>query len=526
VLISALFLQGCQALPAPEEDIPIPEDPSVEVVPPPVAPPILSPPSFGRFTLRYDSKSTLNPITSSSSDNILLTSLMYESLFTLDGNLNVEPVLCESWSTEDNITYIFELRPEIAMSDGSYLTADDVTYTLRRAMTSGRFVNRLNTIRSIASDGDLTVTIVLNSANRRFIRLLDVPIIKNGSINNRVPPGTGPYIYTGEEALRLERFPQHRDFFRLPLTTIYLRECGDSELTELFDDGELSLLWDNPTDPFDIRLNRLRDTRFYDTTAMQFIGFNARSVVLRNQDVRRAIGCAINRQHITEVIMPGQTLAAPLAISPAYEFYDVAWERVFHNPLVEMALLINRAGLEDYNQDSFFEYRDDYGVFQEFSLDFIVNSENIHKIRAAHSIADTLRRTGFDITVRELPWDRFISALRNGNFDMYYGETVLSADFDLSPLLLPNGRHNYGLTGSTMYQPLIDDFLSAQTDADERAAAARLCEEIRVYAPFVPILYKRYAIYTPLRAIIGATPSQSGIFHRFADWSIDLTMLS
>ena len=58
--------------------------------------PTRNPPTPGQFTIRYDPGNAINPITSLSMDNIVLSSLLYEALFTLDGSLNVEPVLCES----------------------------------------------------------------------------------------------------------------------------------------------------------------------------------------------------------------------------------------------------------------------------------------------------------------------------------------------------------------------------------------------------------------------------------------------
>ena len=526
LLLPALFLHGCLLTMAPVETSPEIEEPP----PPPAEPtgnPVREPPEAGQFTLRYDSASTMNPITSLNRDHILLSSLMYESLFTLDSSLNVSTALCESWSTADSVTYEFVLKPDIAMRDGSYLTADDVVYTLRQAMQTGRFVNRLEVIRNISTDSDLTVTIMLKSPNSRFIRLLDVPIIKDGSIDDHIPPGTGPYVFSGTgRTARLTRFPRHRDYDRLPVSVIHLIECDDNEVMELFDGGELSLLWDDPSGAFNIRFNRLNEPRYYDTTALQYIGFNTRTVVLYNHDVRRAIGCAIDRNYIANKIMPGQTVPAPLALSPVYRWYDPQWEERDIDPLIEMSALLVFVGLEDFDSDSYLEYPDGFGGFFEFTLDFIVNSENAYKVQAAHRIADALRRTGFDIVVRELPWENFKIALQTGDFDMYYGEILLSADFDLSPLLLPESSINYGRTGSSSFFPLIENFLSAQTAFEERETAKHLCEEIRMYAPFVPILYKKYAIFTPIGAVTGASPSQSGVFYGFTDWTIDMTMLS
>jgi len=450
---------------------------------------------------------------------------MYESLFMLDGSLGLELLLCESWSTEDNATFDIIIKPGIAMSDGSWLTADDVAYTIRQAAQKGRFVNRFKNISSVASDGELTVTIVLDLANSRFMRLLDIPIIKSGSIDSRVPPGTGPYVFNDEDdKMQLDRFPRHRDYSSLPLDAVYLIECGDDELTQLFDDGKISLLLDDPSDAFEITLNRLPEKRYFDTTAIQFIGFNARAGVMRNYDVRRAVGASIDRDHIVNEIMSGQAIASPLHISPAFEQYDKDWERRYLDPLTEMTLLLQRADMDDYNEDSYLEVKDGYDSYSEFTVDFIVNSENIMRVRAAGFIAETLRQYGIRINLRELPWETFLSELKNGNFDMYYGEIMLSPDYDLSPLVLP-GTLNYGGVASTTFKQYLDAFLAAGPDEEIQSAASLLIDELTPYAPFVPILYKKHVVYSPMGAISGAHPGQTNVFRNFTDWNINLTML-
>ncbi|MCL2045300.1 MAG: ABC transporter substrate-binding protein [Oscillospiraceae bacterium] len=524
LLVFIIFLQACRG-----SDIPIVSPQITETTPstqsplPDISP--VTPKSQGNITIRYVSDSTVNPITSLSMDNILLSSLLYECLFVMDNNLTPSMELCESWSTEDNITYTFQIKDNISMSDGTMLTADDVAYSLRQAMQRGRFVNRLSTIRSISTSESLMVTIVLNQANRNFINLLDIPIIKNGSINEHIPPGTGPYVLSDIDSMRLSRNRNHRNYASLTISTIYLMECEDKELAELFDSGIISILWDDPADAFNIILNRHKETRQYNTTALQYIGYNLQSIVLRDADVRRAIGSSINRQYIVDTIMPGQHLPSQLALSPAYRLYDSQWEQNIVDPLKEMSALLLRAELVDSNNDSFLEYPNSFGGYTEISLDFIVNNENEYKVAAAHRIADTLRLYGIRINVRELPWDSFLAALRTRDFDMYYGEIVLGADFDLSPLLLPDSHLNFGLSGSSIYRPYIVDFMSAQSDEEEAEAAKALCDMINLNAPFIPLLYKRYVVYTHIGAFRNATPSQSGVFNGFADWTIDLTML-
>ncbi|MDR2590288.1 MAG: ABC transporter substrate-binding protein [Oscillospiraceae bacterium] len=532
ILLSALVLSGCFL-----ESIPMyipPMAPRQHEFDDPPEFPDLTPsvvgPAHGRFTLRYEPANTMNPILALNRDNITLTSLLYESLFVLDANLMPIPILCSEWETEDSITFRLEILPDVMMHDGSLLTAEDVAYSLRQARGRGRHRSKLRNANSISHEGETTVVIVLDEPNARFIRLLDIPIIRRDSIEERIPPGTGPYIFPDPEGLRLTRFINHRDSLNMPLTTIFLRQAPDSELTSLFDEGVLSMLWDDPAGAFDIRINRHHEPRYYNTTTLQFLGFNATSNVLRHYDVRRAIGHAVERQFIVDNIMnvprSGQTVASPLAISPVFDMYDPSWEP-HTDPLREMGELLDRSGFVDYDSCGFLEAPDGMGGFVKFSLTFLVNIENAHKIRAAERIAQNLMQAGLDVTVRAVPWSNFIDALENGRFDIYYGEVQIGADFDLSPLLLPGDNYlNYGRTGSTSYAPFIRSFLAANTEEDMLFAGRALCDQIRVNAPFIPILYKRHAIYTPMGVVSGATPGQSGVFSNFQNWSVDLDVLN
>jgi len=535
ILLPVLFLQSCflPVVRPPSSTAPTPAP--VELPEPPVAdePEPEIPPIPGQFTLRYQTGFTMNPIRALNRDNIILTSLVYENLFVLNDDLVAEPLLATGWETEDNVVFTIDIQPGITMHDGSVMTAEDVAYSIRQAAnhTRSRHRNKLRVVETVTSDEELmTVTVTISTPNARFIRLLDIPVIKYGTIESDLPPGTGPYIFPFPESLRLHRFPDYRYFSDLQLTTIFLLECQDSDLTEFFDNGNLSLLWDDPTGAFDIRLNRLHEPLLYNTTALQYLGFNAETHALRNPDVRRAIGCAIERQYIVDNIMStprtGQTIAAPVAISPIFDMYDSRWE--FRGDLLtEMGALLDRAGFIDYDNDSFLEMPDGYGGYIKFTLDFIVNIENSHKLAAAHRISDNLRQFGFDVNVREMQWGDFTRALADGKFDLYYGETLLGADFDFSPLLLPGDNFlNFGSTGNSTYRPLIESFLSSTTQEEVSYTGEQLNLAITQNAPFVPILYKRYAIYSHMGAITNASPSQSGVFINFHNWSIDLYMIN
>ena len=73
-----------------------------------------------------------------------------------------------------------------------------------------------------------------------------------------------------------------------------------------------------------------------------------------------------------------------------------------------------------------------------------MNEENSFKRAIAGHLAESWTAGGLPVEIRALPWEEYTAALDAGDFDLYYGETRLTADWDLSGLLAPAGALNYG----------------------------------------------------------------------------------
>lgn len=474
------------------------------------------------FTVRYDTDYSFNPITGTSPNNMALAPLMYEGLFVLDEKLAAQPVLCESYETTDGINYTFTLKPGIAMSDGSTLTATDVKYSLSMAQQTGRFSGRLNNLVSITTTDSLTLNITLGLANYKLPVLLDIPIIKAGSIDNSYPPGTGPYYFRAGDAPHLSAFSDYRDQSSIPISEIYLKACTDVELSIDFSSQYVDLFWDDPADSSDINILSDHEVRYYDTTVLQLIGFNANNRVLKHSSLRRAIGLAIDKKNIVDTIYANHAVTAALILSHNYSLYDATWENSSTDALTEISEIFYDLNMEDANSDGFLEFPDANGVNIPFTLKFIVNGDNKYKVAAAEDIATSLRSVGINVSLTKLTWEAYKTALESGSFDMYYGDVYLPANYDLTELLSPEGSIDYGNIGSSTYQSYINDFLSAKSTDAEKAAAKRLCAYVDVNAPIIPILFRQFTVHTNRNVVSGLNPTQSSIFFGFNDWSINL----
>lgn len=75
----------------------------------------------------------LDPATTEDPDSLLISGYIYEGLVRLDKNGNIQPGIASSWIvSDDQLDYIFEIRPNAAFSDGTPITTDIIVDNFNR----------------------------------------------------------------------------------------------------------------------------------------------------------------------------------------------------------------------------------------------------------------------------------------------------------------------------------------------------------------------------------------------------------
>ncbi len=463
------------------------------------------------FSLNYDPNSSLNPYKTVNKYNDQLMGLMYEGLFALSPQLTALPVLCSDCVTEDGKAYTLTLLPSVLFHDGTALTAEDVVYSLNTAKSSSRYSSRLSDIASVSAQGTDKVEITLKRVNYQLTKLLDVPIVKNGTADDPLPPGTGPYTMNGAT---LTAFPSHRDYSQGSLRYIYLRATGEESLAEDFSARNLDLLGYDPAGTATLNIHMVHESRYYDTSDLIYLGFNCRKAVAGDQLVRRAILRLIDREGIVSEVFENSVVSSPFILNPALGLYTDADAEGYGLSKSDFDRLALVADLADENDDGFLDH-----AGEPFSLRFIVNSESPYKVSAARRITTDLRNAGLNVTLDILTYSQYTSALSSGDFDIYLGEVLLRADLDLTSLV--SGKLNYGKIADAEYTRLINEYLAAPEGDAQTAAARALCIYVAEDVAIIPIAYKRYEVLTHAGVVSGAQPSQSGLFPGVLKWSIN-----
>ncbi len=155
----------------------------------------------------------------------------------------------------------------------------------------------------------------------------------------------------------------------------------------------------------------------------------------------------------------------------------------------------------------------------DISLSLIVYADSTFKVSMANKIAADLTSIGIPVKVREMSWDNYQAALKGGQYDMYYGEVALPADFDLSALLKSGGALNYGGISTGTYADVINAYLAAP-DTGRAAACRTMLQTISDTAPIVPICFEKHCLYVHRGAVGGFSPTKYNIFRNITDWKI------
>ena len=500
-LLLCLLLTGCaQTEPVETEELtPIPlleeqpESPSRSILP-------------EVFSLPYAPDQSLDPITCPDGMQQTVSSLLYESLFRLDEQLAPQLWLCESYTytpTEDgkNWVYTLSLRDGVTFSDGTPLTAEDVKATLDRAKTSQRYGSRFSGVRSVSAEEN-TVTVTLTRPNTGFPALLDIPIVKSGTENEAAPIGTGPYLFstTDTTAYLVANQSWWRNE-RLPVDLITLTEAADRDtMLYRFTSHDVQLVTADLTGTAPITASGNISYQDAHTTVLQYIGCNTAREPLNGQMLRRALSLGFNRSYLVSGFLSGHAVATQFPVSPVTDLYPYELE-------------------ERYSLDAFTDALTASGYEPQRPLRLLVNSENSFKISIAEYLAETYTAAGVPTEVHALPWEEYTAALAAGDFDLYYGEVKLTADWELSALLGSGSTLNRSGKTDPVTDQLLTDFAAAE---DRPAAMEALCRHLRSQAVIFPLYFESTSVLMQTDVLENLSSTATEPFYGLTECTIQL----
>jgi peptide/nickel transport system substrate-binding protein len=442
---------------------------------------------------------------------------IYESLVNRDRDFRLEPALAVSWQQLDAKAWRFRLRPNVKFHDGTPFTADDVVFSIERALakTSQRTF-QLRGVTGARKVDALTVDVLLAApdavlpekmwligimsrtwAEKHGVMLPQDYNGKQETYAVRNTNGTGPFrlkSYTPDQRTLLER---NADWWGWAdkgtgnvREAVYIVIQSDATRLAAIASGQVDFVIDPPFQDV-ARLKSDKSLRVIETTDIgtQYLGFDQNRSELQFGDakgnpfkdlrVRRAIAQAIDINLIIQKVLRGQATPAGSVLSQLVDGHVPELEkRPPYDPAAARALL-KEAG-----------YPDGFAV----TLDCV----NVtYRAAVCQAIAAMLAQVGIRVAFQPSPSATFFPKLTQANASFFEFGWTPGADpwATLNSIIRTHdgagaGQFNAGRYSNPKLDALIDAIRIEPDLATRRRMVGDALRLLHAELPLVP-LYRR-----------------------------------
>ncbi|QJR16168.1 ABC transporter substrate-binding protein [Usitatibacter palustris] len=455
-------------------------------------------------TLRWSSQGdilTMDPHAQNEGLNNSVSDHVYEPLVTRGKDLKIEPCLALSWKAEGTSAMRFKLRPNVKFHDGAPFTADDVVFSVERALApTSNFSPYMQGITGAKKIDDLTVDITTSGPNPVLLaQLTEVRMVNRAWAvkNNVVRPqdfknkeetygarnanGTGPYVLKSREpdvktvmvlnsnwwgkmegnVNEIVYTPIKSDGTRIAALLSgeldFILDPPVQDIPRLKSDGKIRILEGNENRTIFFGFDQWRDELTYSSVK----GKNP----FKDQRVREAFQLALDLEAIKTQVMRGLAFPTGVMFAPQVDGYDKSID-IVKKPNPERAKkLLADAG-----------YPNGFEVTMDCPNNRYINDEKICQAAAA-----MLARINIKIKLNAMPRATYFPKIQNFDTSLYmlgWGVPTFDSLYALQSLLRTNalkgGDGNFNL--GKYSNPKVDaavDALKTEVDPVKRKALAK-----------------------------------------------------
>lgn len=425
---------------------------------------------------------------------ITVTDQIFDTLTSTDDDMNVQPGIAESWEQLSETSYKFKLREDVKFHNGEPLTAEDVKFSLDRAVASSYVSYIVNFISDVEVVDDYTVIVNTHEPYAPILMNLAHPstgivcksVVEDDPDSLKVKPiGSGPYKFVEwkqGDSVKLEAF---EDYYlgEPPTKYVVMRVIPENaQRTIALETGEIDIAYDLSANDIDkVKENDKLDVLTTKTSSVGYISFNVEKAPFDDVRVRQAIAHAIDKELIIETLLYGQGAVANSVIS----------EVVFGG--VE--------GLEglEYNPEKAKELLKEVGVKEGTEFTICVNDNQV-RIETCQVIQGLLNDIGLNLKIEVLEFGALIEKTTKKQHDLAFFAWVTStsdADYTYYPLF-HSSMHGAPGNRSFYSNPEVDKLIEAGRTNSDYAEREKIYKEIAEIlaeeVPSLPIFFQNMSV--------------------------------
>lgn len=424
---------------------------------------------------------TAEPISLDPQDNWNANSLpvmrqMFNGLIKYDENMNIVGDLAESWDFTSDTSVTFKLKQGVKFHNGEEMKAEDVVYSIERAMASAKVKAFTANIASVTADDDYTVTVtteipyaplmgnLCHSANY-IISKKAAEEAGDDFINH--PIGTGAFKFVSWDSgdkIVLERHEDYFDSEVLPTTLTFKLMSEGAARTIALETGDVDIVMQVAA----ADVGRVESSDVMELVASicpknEYLSMNQTRAPFDNVLVRQAINYAIDRDALNVVATSGYSIVADSYMSSAIVGWTDDVKHYEYNPEKAKELL-TKAGYPD-----------------GFSTSIVVGNEL--RNTEATLIQDNLRQIGIDMEIILQDSATSLETINRGDDDMFlqsYNNTTGDPDTSLYMLFnstVPASSGNRSFYNNPEVDKLLEDG-RAEIDNEKRMEMYKQVQQI------------------------------------------------
>ena len=464
-----------------------------------------SPPSVFRFGIA-NSPANLDPRFATDATSARINRLLYARLIDFDEAAQPIPAMAR-WEQRSPTHYRFHLlKRNQTFHDNTPLTSKDVKSTydfILNPKHGSPHRTSLSLIKQIDTPTNDTIDFFLDWPDVLFpsylaIGILPAHLIESQHPFSKHPIGSGPFSFVNwldDTRLQLKRQRDHQlfEFVRVPNPTVRTLKLLAGEIDMIQNDlpPELVTYLDRHSQ---VRIQRGRGVNF------AYLGFNMEDPIVGKDQVRKAIGYAIDRESIIRYVLGEAASPANGLFPPQHWAGHPALSSYEYNPERARSLL-KQAGFTPQNPARIL-YK---------------TSSDPFRLRLATIIQDQLNQVGIQTSIHSHDWGTFYGDIKAGRFQMYSLAWVGVKTPDIfhyifhSDAIPPNGA-NRGRLINPDVDNLIEKAEASQELNEKRQSYHRLQALLLEILPYVPLWYEDHVFI--------ASPHIQG-YHISADGNYD-----
>lgn len=432
---------------------------------------------------------SLDPHQGKETPAVEVTDQIFDTLTVVNAETGeLEPQIAESWTQNSETSYTFKIRQGIKFHDGSDLTAEDVKFSLERAINSAAVSYIVDFIDKAEAVDDYTVDVTLKAPYAPALRNLSVPfaaIIPKKIVEadeegfKQHPVGSGPYKFVEWKQGDSVKLEANVDYYNgAPATNNLVMKVipEAAQRTIALETGEVDLAYDIlPNDLEKIRGNSGLQLFEAPSLTCYYVSMNMNKAPYDNQKVRDAVNYAVDRQLIIDTIASGSGEPADAIVAPAVFGYT-------------------SPGAYEYDPEKAKSLLAEAGYPSGFTTSMWVNDNQI-RIEVCQAIQAMLQDVGITCSIEVMEFGSFISKTSAGEHDLgYFGWVTSTTDADYTYYSLEHSSQQ-GAAGNRSFigDPEVDALVEkGRTSADEKVrleAYKDLAFKLKEINNNVPVYY-------------------------------------